>query len=287
MKSKFSVGVVGMGFVGGAVFRGFNLYAEVKGYDIDDRKATHTLEETLDSDFIFIAVPTPMETVEGGKGDTSLVTDAVSLVVNHAPRKDSVIIIKSTIPIGTTRRLQEDFDEAGYNMAILHSPEFLTERAANVDFIMPARNIIGGTNEEAMNKLQELYEHRFPGIPCLKMGPEEAELVKYGANCFFATKIMFLNEINLLAEKLDMDWEKVRNGILADGRIAHSHSCVPGHDGDKGFGGKCFPKDINALIGVMEEQGIDPLQLKATWEQNKKIRKDWDWATIKGAVSEK
>jgi UDPglucose 6-dehydrogenase len=281
---KYKCGVIGLGFVGGALFRGLSLSAEMRGYDIDERRATHTLEETVkESDHLFVAVPTPMESVEGGKADLSLIEKAIDSIViwcddSHTP----TIIIKSTVPVGTTRMLQEKYAP----FPILHSPEFLTERTANIDFIMPARNIIGGTDEDAMNKLEGLYEHRWPAVPCMKMGPEEAELVKYSANCFFATKIMFLNEIYMLVEKMGLDWDTVRNGLLADGRISHSHTDVPGHDGNLGYSGKCFPKDINALIAVFREKGLEALHLEACWEQNKRIRKNWDWADIKGAVSE-
>jgi UDPglucose 6-dehydrogenase len=112
-----------------------------------------------------------------------------------------------------------------------------------------------------------------------------AEQVKYTANCFFAVKIMFFNEMRLLSDSLQTDWDCVLKGVLSDGRIGISHVQVPGHDGDMGFGGKCFPKDINALIGVCEENGVDPMVLKAAWEQNKALRQNWDWAKIEGAVS--
>ena len=95
---------------------------------------------------------------------------------------------------------------------------------------------------------------------------------------------MFFNEIALLCEMLDVNWDAVLQGIISDGRIGQSHHQVPGHDGDWGFGGTCFPKDINALIHTMEKHGLDPLVLKSVWEENKIYRNNWDWAENSSAV---
>lgn len=271
-----------MGFVGGSVFRGFNLYNQVRGYDVDPKKATHTFEEVIRCDFVFIAVPTPMKTIEGGKGDPSYINAVLHRILDTGYREETVFVLKSTVPIGTTDRCINEYGIKN----LLHSPEFLTERNALVDFITPARHIIGGQSENAMTELEKLYLYRFPGIPVHKMNSASAEQVKYMANCFFAVKIMFFNEMQMLSEAMGTNWDSVMKGVLSDGRIGISHCQVPGHDGDMGFGGKCFPKDINALIGVCEENGIDPLVLKAAWEQNKRLHKNWDWAKIAGAVSQ-
>jgi UDPglucose 6-dehydrogenase len=278
-----SVGVIGMGFVGGAVYRGFNLYNEIHGYDVDGKKSPSSWEDVLNCDFVFIAVPTPMTTIEGGECDPTYINRVLGQIAEDDYRKETVFVLKSTVPIGTTRRCVEEFGIEN----LVHSPEFLTERTADADFITPARHIIGGMSEYAIQSLWMLYEYRFPGVKIHTMGPEEAEMVKYMANCFFATKIMFFNEMRMLTDKAGADWDRVMNGVLSDGRIGISHTDVPGHDGDMGFGGKCFPKDINALMGVMEGFGIDPVVLRAVWEQNKNVRKDWDWAKIDGAVTEK
>jgi UDPglucose 6-dehydrogenase len=270
-----------MGFVGGSVFRGFNLYNEVKGYDVDPKKTTHTFEEVIACDFVFIAVPTPMTDVEGGKGDPAFINAVLQKIVDTKYNPDTVFILKSTVPMGTTDRCIEEYGIK----TLVHSPEFLTERNALVDFITPARHVIGGQSQYAMDELEKLYLYRFPGIPVHKMSASSAEQVKYMANCFFAVKIMFFNEMKLLSDAMGTEWESVMKGVLSDGRLGISHCQVPGHDGDMGFGGKCFPKDINALIGVCEENDIDPLVLKAAWEQNKKVRTNWDWAKIAGAVS--
>ena len=113
----------------------------------------------------------------------------------------------------------------------------------------------------------------------------ESESVKYIANCFFATKVSFFNEIHLLIEKIGLDWNSIIEGVMGDRRIGHSHYQVPGHDGDKGFGGTCFPKDINALIATFEKNGIDPKVLKSVWSRNLDVRSDLDWARSSSAVN--
>lgn len=291
-----TVGVIGVGFVGSAVARGFNLFADVRTYDIDPNKCTHSFEEVVMSDFVFVCLPTPMVSAEGGECNLSIIEgffEKAKEVVEEEKRKDfsagsmgktPVFVLKSTVPVGTTARLFKRF-----NLNIVHSPEFLTARSAVLDFIVPARNIVGSPTREDVGAslLKELYEERFKGVPCFVMSSDESEMVKYFANCFFATKVMFFNEMRLLIDKLGLDWEKVLAGVLSDGRIAKSHYQVPGHDGDMGFGGTCFPKDINALITSMEANGIDPLVLKAVWEQNTRVRKNWDWAANTSAVRAK
>jgi UDPglucose 6-dehydrogenase len=277
-----SIGVIGMGVLGGAIFHGFKLYNEVRGYDIDERKATHTFTEVTDCDYIFIQVPTPMENIEGGKADLCFLEAVMQRMCEEGYNLDATVIIKSTIPPGTTEYLQDKF----CIRYLAHSPEFLTERTALIDFITPARHVIGTNSPIAAITLTELYLTRFPGIPVLTMKPGEAELVKYGANCFFATKVLYFNEIYLLADKMDLNFESIMAGIMGDGRIGKSHNQVPGHDDQLGVGGKCFPKDISALIALMKDMGITPRVLEAVWEQNKAIREHWDWADIAGAVSE-
>jgi len=267
MDKDTTVSVVGMGFVGGAVFRGFNLYTQVKGYDIDPKKSTHSLGEVANCDFVFIAVPTPMENVEGGKADLSIVEKALSDAVKANINPDTVFIIKSTIAIGTTRKLSEKFGVK----RLIHSPEFLTERTADIDFITPARHIVGGLDDDANKAVEDLYNYRFPSIRCHVMGPEEAELVKYVANCFFATKVMYFNEMKLISDELDLDWEKIMDGTVADGRIGKSHHDVPGHDGDGGFGGKCvLPNAVvkskkGCLVGDMTIEEVFEISQKAEW----------------------
>ena len=269
INKETKVGTCGMGFVGGAVFRGFNLYTQVKGYDIDPKKATHSLEEVANCDFVFIAVPTPMENVEGGKADLSIVEKALKDAYEANKNPNTVFVIKSTIAIGTTRRLSK---ELGVKR-LIHSPEFLTERTADIDFITPSRHIVGGLDDDANKALENLYNYRFPSIKCHVMGPEEAELVKYMANCFFATKVLYFNEMKLISDELGLDWEKIINGTVADGRIGKSHHDVPGHDGDRAVGGKCVLP--NAVVKSRKGCLVGDMTIKEVFEINEKV--DWSY----------
>ena len=118
------------------------------------------------------------------------------------------------------------------------------------------------------------------------MTSDESEFVKYFANCFFATKVSYFNEMAVFARACGLDWDKVIKGVMSDGRIGISHYQVPGFDGSLGFGGTCFPKDINALIKSFEKAGANPVVLKAAWERNLLVRDNKDWESSKSAVSE-
>ena len=133
--------------------------------------------------------------------------------------------------------------------------------------------------------VEKLYRLRFPYTKIIKTDFGTAQLIKYMANCFFATKVSFMNEMYQVCEAISGDWDAAVDGFISDGRIGNSHVDVPGHDGDMGFGGKCFPKDINAMIKRAEELGVTPEVLKGAWRKNQEVRKDLDWYDIPGAVT--
>tara|TARA_A100001515_G_scaffold74020_1_gene58849 strand:- start:2230 stop:3102 length:873 start_codon:yes stop_codon:yes gene_type:complete len=281
-KSKKSVGVIGNGFVGSAVAHGFTTFNEVRVYDSDPKKKTHELKDVLsNSDFIFVCLPTPMTSAEGGKADLSIIhsffEDALK---SNSRRSDQIFIIKSTVPIGTTRDLVEKF-----NLRIVHCPEFLTARTAKSDFICSSRNIVGCIDKKAGEDVKQLLSERLPGTPVQVVAPEESELIKYAMNCFFSTKIMFFNMLKELSDGMNLNWDSVIEGVMSDGRVGQSHFQVPGWDGDRGFGGGCFPKDINAMIKTMQDHGVSSNLLQVVWDENKRVRENWDWAEMKSAVS--
>jgi len=282
-----NLGIIGNGFVGKAISSGFSLHANVKIYDKDPAKSIHSLGEVVNTcNYIFISVPTPMESVDGGSIDLSIIdtvfNDIVSVPKSKEFRYEEVVfVIKSTVVPGTTARYQEKYPQ----LRIVFNPEFLTERSANLDFINANRIVIGG-HEDDCKYLKNLYRDRFPHTQIIVADAKSAEMIKYACNCFFATKVSFMNEVRLLSDKLGCDWDSVLHGFITDGRIGNSHIDVPGHDGDFGFGGKCFPKDINAFIGCFEENDIEPKILNAVWDRNKAVRKNIDWAKIKGAVKD-
>ena len=275
------IGIIGRGFVGSAVEFGFSAQtgcdAEVRIYDKDPTKSIHTLEETVNkSDFIFLSVPTPSN-VDGSMhlGILESVLRDIQ-VVNK--RRDNIILIRSTIIPGTTAKLCKKFT----NLNIVFNPEFLTERSAKFDFINQSRFILGGRKRNTA-RVAELYRWRFgDSIPCIESNFNTAEMIKYMNNCYFATKVSFLNEMKLVADKCGVDWDMAVEGFIRDGRIGYSHMSVPGPDGRKGFGGSCFPKDIQAMINFGENLNINMNTLKGVWSTNLEVRPERDWEKLEG-----
>ncbi len=282
MKTK---GIIGNGFVGSAIASGFGLHADIKIYDIDPLRSTHTFEEVVSSEFVFVSVPTPMNASDENKIDLSIMEQVFSKISDYNqdnPHNDSVYILKSTVVPGTTQSLADKFP----NIDLVFNPEFLTERSARLDFINASRVVLGGSRK-AVKRTAELYRDRFPFVTIVETDTSSAEFIKYMCKCFFATKVSFMNEMRQAVDVLGLDWEKIMNGFVTDGRIGNSHLDVPGHDGSLGFGGKCFPKDINAFINFFKDSNVEPTVMAAAWEKNLEVRKNQDWLKIKGAVSKK
>ena len=274
------IGIVGNGFVGSSVAFGFSPQtgcdAEIKIYDKDASKATHSLESTLTSDFIFVSVPTPSN--PDGSINLDVVYNVFKEMNNLNHRTDNVFLLRSTVTPGTTRKLQRKFR----NLNIVFNPEFLTERSAKLDFINQARFILGGRKKDT-NKVEKLLKCRFgETMPVIKTTYETAELIKYMNNCFFATKVSFLNEMYQIADACGADWDMALEGFARDGRIGHSHLNVPGPDGKFGFGGSCFPKDIQAMIHFAKTFNIDSSVLEGAWNKNLDVRPEEDWKKLKG-----
>ena len=282
---KKNIGIIGKGFVGNAVAHGFSsgtgYEANIFIHDKNPDLSQHSLQEVIDnSEFIFISVPTP------SNKDGSINLDIVDNVLNKVNKYDSennpIILLRSTIVPGTSRKIQEKYK----NLKLVFNPEFLTERSAIFDFLSQTRYVLGGRIEDT-SKVADLYTHRFgKSITVIETDFESAELIKYVSNCFFATKVAFMNEMKLISDKVDADWETVVEGFVRDGRVGHSHINVPGPDGKFGFGGSCFPKDIQAMIRFFEQNNLSANVLKGAWETNLRVRPERDWEQLKGrAVS--
>jgi nucleotide sugar dehydrogenase len=274
------IGIIGNGFVGSAIVAGFGLHSEIKVYDKQPNKSIDTFQEVLNCDFVFVCLPSPMDSNNHGMLDLSIIDSVFEQISNQNRRNDNIFIIKSTVTPGTTDKYIEQYP----NLNIIFNPEFLTERAARLDFINSSRIVLGG-QEHNLKKVYELYRDRFPFVKIVVTDTKSAEFIKYMCNCFFATKISFMNEMKQLSDALSLDWEDIMNGFVSDGRIGNSHLDVPGHDGMLGFGGKCFPKDINAFINYFEQNDMEPTVLKAAWKKNLQVRERTDWNDIEGAVT--
>lgn len=282
---KYKFGIIGYGFLGSAIAHGFGLHADIKIYD--KFKDYDSLEDVVKhSEFIWMCLPTPMN-IQTGEIDLSILEENLNAINSMVEDEETIVIIKSTVIPGTTRKFAEKYS----NLSFVMNPEFLTARNNRLDFICASRVIIGGEElpkSSARVRLHDVYKYRFGNsVPIYLTGWEEAELTKYGANCFFAAKISYFNFIYELCGKMDLNFDEVRDMILADGRIGRSHANVPGWDGQRGYSGACFPKDINAFIRFAEDSGVDPMLLKASWEQNLKDRPSKDWEEIPSAASNK
>ena len=269
-----NIGIVGQGFVGNAVYQKFSKYFDVKTYDIDNSKCNSNFEELLAySKIIFLCLPTPMN--PDGSCNTSVVEKLLEKI--NKSEKNKIVVIKSTIPPGTTEKYNEHYK----NISIVFNPEFLTERNAVNDYENQNRIIIGGPRPST-TILKQLFSVAFSNSHIIKTGSTHAEFIKYFTNSFLATKVSFSNEMYELARKLNLDFDKVIEYAKLDDRLGKTHFNVPGPDGDKGFGGHCFPKDLNALIHLTEKKSTTNNVLKSVIKTNDKVRINRDWEDMKG-----
>ena len=276
------IGIVGQGFVGNAVYQKFKNYYDVLTNDKDDNKSTSTLDNMVHlCDTIFLCLPTPMKS--DGKCDTLIienVLNSIDLIADNYESKRT-IVIKSTITPGTTQIFNKKYE----SLDIVFNPEFLTERNAVEDYENQNRIILGGPRP-ATTELKQIFSKVFPKAHIIKTDSTHAEMVKYLTNTFLSVKVSFANEIYQLCDKLNIDYDKVVEYATHDDRLGKSHWNVPGHDGDFGFGGHCFPKDLAALLHLTVELGTINNVLMATSNTNDEVRKFRDWEQMKGrAVS--
>ncbi|NBC86959.1 MAG: nucleotide sugar dehydrogenase [Bacteroidetes bacterium] len=216
-------------------------------------------DAVLDADVIFLALPTPPG--EDGSADLSYVLQAAGTVADLLVEDDEpgykIVVNKSTVPVGTADRVSETMSDRGLTVGeqydVVSNPEFLREGAAVDDFMKPDRVVIGTSSEKAADKMTRLYEPFVrQGNPILVVDERSAEMIKYTANSILATRISFMNEIANLCERVGADVDKVRLGISKDHRIGR-HFLYAGI----GFGGSCFPKDVQALHRTGRQHGYD------------------------------
>lgn len=202
------------------------------------------------SEFVFITVGTPSD--PDGKADLTQV-DNVARDIATAIHGYKVIVNKSTVPVGSTRRVQriiEESMEGFHEFDVVSNPEFLREGTAVFDFMNPSRIVIGSDSQKAAMRMTELYKGL--NAPLLVTDPVSAEMIKYASNTFLATKVSFINAISNLCEAVGADVREVSLGMGYDERIGFEFLKV-----GPGFGGSCFPKDCRALLRMANEQGYD------------------------------
>ena len=272
-----SIGVVGLGFVGTAVKNGFEKKVNVETYDkySEDKSTCISLEELVSkTKILFLCLPTPMS--PDGSCDLSIIRETV-LKIDELATKEHVVVIKSTILPGTT----SDLNQICAKIQVVFNPEFLTEANYIEDFKNQTRIVLGGPRP-GTTIVKTLYKKVFEETPIIKTGSTTAEFVKYFLNCFLATKVSFANEFKQVCDRLNVDFDKVVEYALYDKRLGNTHFSVPGPDGKLGFGGSCFPKDLNAFINLAERLDIDSMVLSSVWRKNLELRPEKDWEKLLG-----
>jgi len=247
-----NIGIIGVGVVGNAVYQFYKNKYDTYRYDI--QKNYDVFDDVAKCDFIFVCVWTPQ-----GKVDSVL--DVFSKLSESGSK--GIVILKSTVPPGTTSKLSKKFK----NLKIVFSPEFLTERSAVQDFENPDRIVIGYKDSDTLIKVMNFFKKDFT-CPLIVTDYTTAELIKLAHNNFYALKVIFSNYIYELARAIGANYDDVRRSFYCDKRLSSSHFDV-WHDGYRGFSGKCLPKDLDTLLEVMRDNGIDYELFKIIKDKNK------------------
>ena len=258
------IGIVGCGFVGNAVNYGFS--TNVEKFLVDPKLGTTLFDlKSFDPEFIFICVPTPMNK-DGGQDST--IIEKVLLEINNT-FENVVVIVKSTVLPNTILNFSKITKHLVYN------PEFLREKTANEDFISSNSLILGGNDDDLVNVISLYKNYSDCNIEDVyKTDVVSASLVKYAINTFLASKVIFFNQLHSIYKNLipTEDWDNFIEIVSSDDRIGNSHMNVPGHDGELGFGGTCFPKDTLALLKLSNSLNNEFSLLKEVIKINNGIK---------------
>jgi UDPglucose 6-dehydrogenase len=279
------IGIIGVGIVGGTTAKVLEKKHELFLYDKfkSEYNSEKRLEDlALNSEVTFICVPTPMKIT--GEIDNSSVYNSLNQLLEETKKiernfEDILVTIRSTAVSGTTDKLADK-----YPFRFAFNPEFLREKYAIEDMENTDRIVIGANDEKSINQMKEIYRPLFPNARYIITTRKEAEMIKYAANVTLASQITTANEIYQICKAVGVNYDTIKEAILTDSRIGRNID-VPGPDGDFGFGGKCFPKDLKALIRLSQEKEYDPYLLQEIWRTNERLRKNKDWLKIKGATS--
>ena len=283
------ISIIGSGIVGAAMGKGFKkLGNEVTFYDVDERKvqalkesglnATVDLDDAIrKSEISFICVPTP---TKDGKIDLSYIKSAIGELGRCLKRKDSyhIVVVKSTVVPTTTEKIiiplleKHSGKKVGVDIGVCTNPEFLTEihhswteeDSWTRDFFTEERVVIGESEKRSGDIIEALYKPL--KVPIIRTDLKTAEIIKYASNCALASRISYWNEIYYICQKLGIDSNLVARVAAMDKRIG-KYGTIHG----KAFGGKCFPKDLEAFIDLAEDLGYEPVLLKAVEKINKRI----------------
>jgi len=284
------IGIIGQGFVGNAIYQSMKNAFEVITYDLKSglringrfisplvygskngndniSLAYQYIADNVDGP-VFICLPTPMGI--NGQCDTAILEDAIVRLNECKLSSIFTLIIKSTIPPGTT----EEFSKKYPNINFCFNPEFLTARTAVEDFANQTYTIIGADNLFSGDIVEDMYYGWNPKLDIIHTSTKIAEMVKYVRNCFYAVKLSYANEIYQICQKIGIDYNKVIKYTKLSPWAGEQHWSVPGPDGKVGWGNFCFPKDLNALMFFAKQIGINPLTMTGAWKKNLELRNE-------------
>lgn len=262
---------MGLGFVGGSMKKSFEMKGvEVIGYDKFKDEFKDNFMACLKSDIAFLALPTVFDE-EKSEYDKSCIREVCTDLMKN--EYNGIVVIKSTVEPTTTMILSEEFP----TLKFVHNPEFLTAATAFDDFHNQSHIVLGKgpiVSEEEMYKLSKFYMDLYPDAEMSFCSCTESESMKIFVNCFYSVKVQFFNELYLLCENMECDYNVVKDLMLKNKWINPMHTDVPGPDGKLSYGGYCFPKDTNALLNHMKRVNTPYKVLEATVKERNIMRND-------------
>lgn len=268
-----SVGIVGFGFVGSAIYNSLKFKnANVEYYDKYKCGGVKSLEDMLDTNILFLCLPTKFNNLTKTY-DKSAIYDVACELDKY--KYNGSIIIKSTVEPQTTETLAQTYPDLNF----IHNPEFLTAATASYDFHNQTHIVLGKSATCTNNHLEQVkqfYENNYPDAKISISTSTESECMKIFVNCFYASKIQIFNEFYSLCKKMNADFDKVKDMMLNNEWINPMHTNVPGTDGLLSYGGLCFPKDTNALLNFMKTMKSPNKVLESVVIERNEMRMDND-----------
>lgn len=260
------IGIIGIGFVGGAMYKSFQ-EKNINVYAYDKYKQYNTFEDCLNCNILFLCLPTPYD--ENNKSyDKSCIYEICDLLHNN--NYNGLVVIRSTVEPETINILHNKYPL----LKLFHNPEFLTARTAFNDFHNMEHIVIGYIDNTNINILTDFYKTYYPQAEISICKATESEAMKLFLNCFYSVKIQFFNEMYLLCQNIGCDYNNVVSMMLKNKWINPMHTKVPGPDGQLSYGGYCFPKDTNALLSYMKDKNTPHMVLDATVNERNLMRTD-------------
>ena len=277
MKKLPKISIIGLGFVGNAIYQSLKMKGMIEninlfGYDKYKNGGIGKFEDCLNTDIAFLALPTQYDYSFGEYDKSAIYAVCDKLEENNFK---GIIVIKSTVEPETTNKLSEKYPK----LSLIHNPEFLTARTAIEDFHNQTHIVLGqgkNCNESQMEFVKNFYLYLYPKAEISLCTSLESESMKIFCNTFYAVKVQYFTELYLVCKKNGSDYNKVRDMMLKNGWINKMHTVIPGPDGQISYGGLCFPKDTNALLKYMEKLGTNDKVLKATIDERNEMREDHD-----------